>query len=98
MLFWDDLIQLILVFLSILIGFNWQQDKYAVKKMIIFYCICAYFLGCYTINEYVGSFVIANQYMVDGKNQLGGIFSCKWCHGFLSCSLYRKTKIVFIPF
>ena len=95
---WDDLIQLILVFLSILIGFNWQQDKYAVKKMIIFYCICASFLGCYTINEYVGSFVIANQYMVDGKNQLGGILAVSGAMAFYLALCIEKRKLCLFLF
>lgn len=72
--YWDDLIQLVLVLLFIFVGMGMRYNRKALILLCTLYCISTLLLAIISLNTYLGGFnMAANQFLIEGKNQLGAL-------------------------
>lgn len=93
-----DLISLIAVLLAIYIGYV-NDFKYSEIKFIVYsYCLVCLFLGYLSIKYYVEGFsLFSENYLVDGKNQIGQLLSLSIILLFYNLFFEkRKSNLVFL--
>lgn len=94
---WLDLVQLVMVFFFILIGLGAEVTKKTFFLICTIYIIAALLLAVTSINYYLGGFNLeANQFLIEGKNQLGVIVAVGGGISFYLC--HHSKGIAFFTF
>lgn len=94
----SDFWQLIIVFLSIVIGVNYGDRVEDLKRLLIFYALIGVGIGLISFNYYKADIDSMDVYAVEGKNQLGLIVSTASAISLYLGIYYKKFKqrILFI--
>lgn len=71
----QDLVSIIAVTMAIYVGYMNNFNTEWLRVVMIVYCIMTIILGYLSINIYIGTFTIEDQYMIEGKNLIGQLMS-----------------------
>lgn len=95
---WSDMIQIIMVFMFVIIGLGMKANTRTLLFLCALYSIGALLLGSVSLDTYLGGFdIYADQYLIDGKNQLGAIVATGAGTAFLTSQMIKsKLKYGFL--